>query len=176
MYQPGKPLALSPSCHTANMKKRCVCPCGNAGKYRGDLSPNIRGHCETADCMPGCNLFTTRVCASHLSSTAQGANLNLGLSHIVLGGGRIYPIQFICICLGHHENKSNLPRRFTAQICPDSEQSRRCPGRDFFLPCSASPGVWRDPGAGISPLPKHRDGSVPQTLCFLVRGNTNAQK
>lgn len=120
--------------------------------------------------------FSQHGSASHLSSTAPGANLNLGLAETLPGGGRFYPTKFICICLGHHENKSNLPRRFTSQICPDHEQSKRCPGRDSLLPCSASPGVQRDPGAGTSPLPMHREGFIPQTLCLLVRSNTNAQK
>lgn len=46
-----------------------------------------------------------------------------------LGGGRLYPTQLVRICLGHHESKSNLPRRFSSQICPNREQSKRCPGR-----------------------------------------------
>lgn len=159
------------------MKKRSTCPCGNAGKYRGDLSPNIRGHCETADCMPGCNLFTTWLCTSHLSSTAHGANLNPGLAETVWGEEAfVPPYSYASICLGHHENTSNLPRRFTSQMCPDCEQSNRFPGRDSLLPCSTSPGIQRDPGAGVSPLPNHRNRSIPQALCLFVRGNTNPQK
>lgn len=125
------------------MKKRSTCPCGNAGKHRGDFIPNVRGHCETADCIPGCNLFTTQPCGSHLSM-AQRANLNLGLAETVLGGRRFYPTQSIWICLGHRENKSNLPSRFTLRSSPIVSNQRRARVEIPPIPCSPwhPEGLW----------------------------------
>lgn len=109
------------------------------------------------------HLFHSTVLGISPLHHGSACNLNFGVAETVLVAGRLYPTQFICICLGHHENKSNSSKGLPVRIAPTVSNQTDAQAE---IPSPAAP-PWHPEGlrgTHLSPLPKHREGSIPDTL------------
>lgn len=81
--------------------------------------------------------------------------------------GRMTLSYSIDTCLRHHENKSDLSKGLPTRTAPTMSNQR---GAQAETPSSLAVAPWHPEGPWgrhLSPLPKHRDGSVPETLSLV---------